>query len=99
MPFTVKGSLPRMSELQFLSPSDWREIGREAIDRIRERTARGVGADGVSFGGYLSDTHVEARQAYGKQTSHVDLMFSGDMLNALQVIEVKRNGVVLGWVR
>lgn len=99
MPFTVLGTLPKFDRMEFLSPSDWRELGRNAVTKIVNRVRfQGLDANGQAFAPY-SEGYRQAREEYGRPGSPVDLTVSGDMLNNLTVIDQAKTSVTLGWLR
>ena len=98
MAFRVTSTLPKFDQVEFLGAQEWRQIGLYAIELIRRRTARGLDATGSPFADY-SEGYRLAREEYGRPTSPVDLTVSGDMLNGLQVVDVAKHSVTLGWTR
>lgn len=85
-----------------------REIGRQAIKYIKERTSRGNGRDNQPFtqtaqyqGGRdnsrtYADTYRESKEfeIAGKSPRPINLRLSGDMLDSLEVLDVSLSGRV-----
>lgn len=72
-------------------------VGREIREQIYRRTLAGKDAEGRSFDAY-SDGYAKAKsEAMG--TTRVDLSVSGEMLGAMQVVEVTDRKVVIGFRR
>jgi hypothetical protein len=73
-------------------------VGQAIIDKIRDRTGENIGANGKRFKDY-SDAYKEsiAFKAYGKSKSNPNLKQTGDMLGLMNIIEEKRNAIVIGW--
>jgi phage gpG-like protein len=74
--------------LRFWSREQSAAVGRRIVDRIRERSLRGIGADGVPFRPYSPD--------YDRaDTARPDLRDTGRLLGALQVIEATEAGALV----
>lgn len=73
-------------------------IGQAIIDKIRDRTADNIGADGKRFKNY-SKTYAESIEflAYGKSKGDPNLKQSGDMLGFMDIIDESKNKIVIGW--
>lgn len=98
MSITVRKNFVRLREIDIVTAADMRDVVGEAIiERIRERTMRGQDADGGAFADY-SDGYANAkRKAVG--TSRVNLTVSGEMLNAMTVIDATPTRVTVGFKR
>jgi hypothetical protein len=75
-----------------------REIGLLALEQIRTRTRLGQDMHGQAFAPYHPGYAQQKAEAVGGSGT-VNLTVSGDLLNALQVIEVTDTSVTLGWTR
>lgn len=72
-------------------------IGQAALDRIRERSSKGRSWDGKGFKGYSKSYKQSPEfQAFGK-TGTVNLKLRGDMLSLMDVVDVSKSKIVLGW--
>jgi hypothetical protein len=73
-------------------------VGQAIIDRIRERTADNLDRNGDRFKNY-SDEYADSIEfkAYGKSKSDPNLEQTGDMLGLMDIIEEKKNKIVIGW--
>lgn len=73
-------------------------IGQSIIDKIRERTKSNIGADGKRFKNYSKEyaDSIEFK-AYGKSKGDPNLKQTGDMLGLMDIIEEKKNSIVIGW--
>ena len=73
-------------------------VGQAIIDRIRERTADNIDKDGKRFPNY-SQEYADSIEfaAYGKSKSDPNLKQTGDMLGLMDIIEEKKNKIVIGW--
>lgn len=67
------------------------EIGHKIIERIKERTDRGVDKRGKNFKKY-SDLWAKK-----KGSSDVDMRLSGDMLDSIEIIKINGNEITIGW--
>ena len=92
---SVTRSFPALDTLELTTPEDMREIGLLVRERIYNRTISGVDVNGQAFAPY-SEAYAERKQA-ALGTSRVDLQVSGNMLNHMQVVEVEKDSVTLGW--
>lgn len=72
-----------------------REVGLLVRERIRRRTAQGISADGGPFAPYSVGYAKAKARALGP--GRVNLTASGQMLNALQIVQVTDNTVTLGF--
>jgi len=73
-------------------------IGQAIIDKIRDRTAENLDANGKRFKNY-SKTYAESIdfQAYGKSKGDPNLKQTGDMLGLMDIIDESKNKIVIGW--
>lgn len=73
-------------------------VGQAIIDRIRERTDDNLDRSGKRFPNY-SKEYAESIEfaAYGKSKSDPNLKQTGDMLGLMDIIEEKKNKIVIGW--
>lgn len=80
------------------SADDAEEVGNNLIDFILERTAKGKGSDGQKFPKY-EKSYYESPDfiALGKSKNKVDLRFSSEMLDSLQVLSAKKGQVTIGF--
>ena len=79
--------------------SEFRQaVGQAIIDRIRNRTLEGESRLNKSFKNY-SEEYAESFEfkVYGKSKNEPNLKASGDMLNSMDIIEEKKNKIVIGW--
>lgn len=98
MPITLKQTLPRPSTLKLTDKALMREIGLMAIRAIQARTRQGRDSSGQPFRSY-SPGYAKRKAESGTGTGTVNLTVSGDMLNALQIVDVTDDAVTLGWMR
>lgn len=73
-------------------------VGQAIIDRIRERTADNLDRNGDRFKNYSTEyaDSIEFK-AYGKSKNDPNLEQTGDMLGLMDIIEEKKNKIVIGW--
>lgn len=95
MPITVKLS---GQPYTFVDKDLMRNIGLLARELIIRRTAKGLDENGVPFKAYSASYREQKAAATGK-ASPVNLQVSGDMLNALTIVEVTDKTVSLGFTR
>lgn len=91
--------LDELFETKFPNDSKLRQaIGQAIIDKIRDRTADNIGADGKRFKNYSKD-YAESIEfkAYGKKKDDPNLQQTGDMLGLMDIIEEARSKIVIGW--
>lgn len=86
----VKKQFDQISNLSFLRNRTVQQIGQSVINKIVERTQRGVSAEGRRFPGYSAKWKAK-RSNSGLQTAYADLTFYGDMLSGLHVDRVYAN--------
>lgn len=98
MAIVIKKSFRSLRELELLTRAQMREIGTLAIERIKRRTLAGQSVDGGAFRDY--STAYAKRKADELGTgSTVDLSVSGEMLNAIAIVDVTAKSVTLGFTR
>lgn len=97
MGIVVRKSFVRLADTALTTKADMQAVGRLVIERIVERTQRGLDATGQTFRGYSAGYAKRKREAGG--TSRVDLRVSGEMLNALDVTDVTDRSVTIGFRR
>jgi hypothetical protein len=83
--------------MTFVDRSVMRELGDLIRERIVRRTLAGQDASGAAFAGYSDGYAKKKSEALG--TTRVDLSVSGEMLNAMQVVNVTDRTVTLGFRR
>jgi hypothetical protein len=93
---TVTLSGPPLASAEFSDASLMREIGLAVRDQIIDRTRKGLDADGRPFTPYSASYAALKGQALGTGAS-VDLTVSGQMLNALVLVEVTKDSVTVGY--
>jgi len=73
-------------------------IGSEIISTIRKRTIKGKDKDGEKFADY-SKAYTESVdfRAGGKSKGSVNLTLSGDMLASMELLELKKNKIRIGF--
>lgn len=98
MPVILRGTIQRPSHLKLTDQALMREVGQMAIRAIQSRTRQGRDADGQPFAPYAPGYAKRKAQATGASATP-NLTVSGDMLNALQIVEVTDDTVTLGWLR
>jgi hypothetical protein len=96
VPVSVTANFAVGDGVRFTNAEIMRELGLEVRELIRRRTLRGISADGTPFRPYAATYHQQKTKALGK-ASPVDLTVSGQMLNALQIVEVTDRSVTLGF--
>jgi len=65
------------------------------IGHIRERCEQGLDIDGKAFLGY-DDDYADTRTALGRNTRPVDLLMTGGLMGAVQVVERTDDVVTIG---
>ncbi len=98
MPITLRGTIPRPSTLKLTDKALMRDVGLMAIRAIQARTRQGRDSSGQPFRPY-SPGYAKRKAAEVGASSTPNLTVSGDMLNALQIVEVTDATVTLGWLR
>ena len=76
-------------------------IAEDILEFIRNRTERGLDKNNNSFARY-SDSYVESIdfKIAGKSKNQVDLELSGDMMSALDIIDIRTAGfITIGYQR
>ena len=85
--------------MRFTDRALMRETGLMVIRMIQARTRQGRDMDGRPFAGYAPRYAAQKGKALGGTTGTVDLTVSGDMLNALQIVDLTERSVTVGWTR
>lgn len=94
---TVERNFKSLVDLELVTTEDMRELGLLARERILERTAQGVDANGVPFAPYSAGYAKQKAAALG--SGPVNLQVSGNMLNHLTITDVTDESVTLGWAQ
>ena len=97
MGVVIKRNFSRFADMTFVDRSVMRELGDLIRERIYRRTLAGQDANGQAFEPYSMGYAKKKSEALG--TTRVDLMVSGEMLNAMQVVDVTDRTVTLGFRR
>ena len=83
-----------------LTSDEKEQVGDLIVERIVNRTDKGIDADGEKFApyskGYLKSLNFKIA---GKSKAKVDLQLSGDMLAALKVLKDKGDSLTIGFER
>jgi hypothetical protein len=87
-----------LTEMQFTDRALMREVGLLTIRMIQARTRQGRDTDGRAFPRYSATYAKQKAKALGSAGT-VDLTVSGDMLNALTIIDLDDASVTIGWTR
>jgi len=72
-------------------------IAKDLVDFIIERTKQGKGEDGKSFPKYSQSYKDSLNFKIAGKGSTVDLTLTGEMLDTLKVLEVKKGEIVIGF--
>lgn len=86
-----------------LTASQRRELGDLIVSGIKDRTEQGMGVRkaGDSFRlkpfAEYSDAYLEKKKKAGKYSGNVDLTYSGEMLEGLQVLSHKKGSILVGF--
>lgn len=92
-----------LDEIFGIDFSDKRElkeyIGQLMLDKIRERTANGIGINGRPLKAPYSKTYSESMEfkAFGKSKGKVNMTLSGDMLGLMDIVDMDDNKITIGW--
>lgn len=80
------------------SSSFRQQVGQAIIDKIRDRAADNLDVKGNKLKKY-SKTYIESDEfkAYGKSAGDVNMQLTGDMLGLMDIIDEKKNKIVIGW--
>lgn len=73
------------------------EVADLVIERIVERTQQGKDKDGKRFAGYSKAYKDSLDFKVAGKTSKVDLQLSGDMLAAIEALDVTRRSITIGF--
>lgn len=92
-PYQFKVALP-----EGYSPDIRQAIASEIISFVRQRTLKGIDADGGKFPGY-SKGYINSVdfKATGKSKGKVNLTLSGDMLANIDIVKDKPKELVIGY--
>jgi hypothetical protein len=96
MPVTVRANFNVGDAFAVSDEAVMREVGLLARELILRRTSRGISADGAPFEPY-SPGYLKTKSKAVGLANPVNLRASGGMLNALQIVEVTKDRVVLGF--
>ena len=91
----ITRTIPDLGRLPLAQRADLREAGLLAIELIRRRTLKGIGADGQNFQAYSASYQERKGKELGAGT--VNLQVSGAMLNALQIVDLTDEKVTIGF--
>jgi len=94
MRFTVTKNFGPMADIEFFTKQDFERIGKMVRDRIIKRTLNGIDEEGRPFTAYSPDYLRLKTAALGATAGRVNLMLSGQMLEAI-TIEADETGVTL----
>lgn len=97
MGVVIRRAFGRLPDLKLTDRETMRAIGEEVRERIRRRTLAGQDAEGQAFEPYSDGYAKKKTEAMG--TTKVDLAVSGEMLNALGIVDVTDRKVTLGFRR
>jgi len=97
MPITVTKNFGPLTQLDLSTKELMREIGLLARERIIRRTVSGRDQHDQAFKPYSTGYAAEKAKHLG--AGPVNLQVSGDMLNAIALIEVTDTSVTLGFTR
>jgi len=86
-----------LAKMPIIDRSVMEMVGREVREVIARRTLAGRDAEGRDFEPYSAGYAERKSEAVG--TTRVDLSVSGEMLGAMQVVEITDRKVVIGWRR
>lgn len=80
------------------SIAELKAIGQDVVDYIVKRTESGKDKNNKDFAGY-SKSYIKSLnfKIAGKSPKRVDLTLSGDMLAALQVLDVEKGKIIIGY--
>jgi hypothetical protein len=99
MSFTVRRVNLDLKDVSIVTREDMAAAGQMLRQRIVDRTARGVDAEGQPFAAY-SDGYAEQKRKAGVGTGGVDLTVSGEMLRAITVdVAADAKSVTLSFAR
>jgi len=97
MAVTVRQNFRPLASIQLTDKALMREIGLMARETIVRRTLAGQDATGTAFRPYSAGYRTRKARELG--AGGVNLQVSGDMLNAIVILEVTDNSVTLGFKR
>jgi hypothetical protein len=79
---TVRKANLNLRDVRFTTREDMVAVGQMIRQRIVERTARGVDAEGQPFAPYVTE-YADAKRKELRSAGTVDLTVSGEMLRAI----------------
>ena len=80
-----------------LSEATATQIAEDLIDFIIDRTKEGKGKDGKKFPKY-SKAYMESLDfSIAGKSSLVDLTLSGEMLDSMEIVSIKKGGIIIGY--
>lgn len=82
---------------KYLKPDERESLALEILEKIVERTQKGIDKNGDKFPGYSSAYKNSLNFKIAGKTSKVDLSLSGDMLADLQLLNHKSGEIVIGY--
>jgi len=86
-----------LTNLPNLTNNEKRAFGDALIRKIRERTAKGIDANGNRFPGYTKEYKESLDFRIAKSGSTVNLRLSGDMLTSLTVTDIGVSSITIGF--
>ncbi len=79
-------------------------IGQAMVDKILERTSKGIGVDGKNLKKFsaksaYSEEYKDSLEfkAFGKSNSKVNMELTGQMLGTMDILEQSRGKIKIGW--
>lgn len=96
MPITIEISGESLRDITFSTTDLMREVGLLAREKIYRRTITGLGVN-RPFQSYSSG-YAKWKAKHLGSASPVNLQVSGQMLNAMQIVEVTDKSVSIGFV-
>lgn len=78
-------------------PEEREAIAIDVLEKIVERTQKGIDKNGDKFPNYSSSYKKSLNFKIGGKTSRVDLTLSGDMLADMQLLKHKSGEIVIGY--
>lgn len=98
MGVSVRRNFAPLTDRMLTDTALMREVGLLARERIQRRTLSGRDQHDQPFAPY-SAGYAEAKQQALGSTGAVNLQVSGDMLNAIQIVDVTDHSVRLTFIR
>ena len=72
-------------------------IGQAIIDKIQDRTQKGISLAGKAFRKYSKAYKASDDFKAAGKTSKVNLRLSGDMLETMDIVDETKNTITIGW--